>query len=71
MSAWELARIGNFTSFSLRSGFIAEMFWKSIETIKEQTLQQIVKDPNTSLDDVLNHDYCFQELRVESPYLVE
>ncbi|KAI6190700.1 hypothetical protein M3Y97_00147100 [Aphelenchoides bicaudatus] len=47
------------------------MFWESVETIKERTLQQMVKESSTSLDDILNHDYCFQELRVESPYLVE
>lgn len=47
------------------------MFWESVETIKERTLQQLVKEPSTSLDEILNHDYCFQELRVESPYLVE
>jgi hypothetical protein len=48
-----------------------KMFWESVETVKERTLQQMVKEPSTSLDDILNHDYCFQELRVESPYLVE
>lgn len=47
------------------------MFWDTIETVQERSLQQIVEDPNTKLDEVLNHDYCFQELRLESKYLVD
>lgn len=68
-SSKNLTRITYTDRFLVRLAL--QMFWDTVEAVQERTLQQMVEDPNTKLDDVLNHDYCFQEVRLESKYLIE